>query len=100
MDTSEQRLEKVIHAMQMLVEGQHERDHLKFLPDEGDNSQAQLERAFNRILQKTREGEAEVNIAISNLAMANVRLTKWSELVQKINITDSVLTLGQCAQDR
>jgi signal transduction histidine kinase len=93
-DSPEQRLDKVTRAMQSLVEGQYERDQLEFLPEREGDSVAQLERAFNQLLRKTRDGEAEGNVAISNLATANVRLTMWNEVVQKTNITDSVLYHG------
>jgi signal transduction histidine kinase len=94
MDTPEQCLERVARAMQSLLQGQSERDQLTLLPEVGDESTVQLERTFNLLLQKIRADEAEVNVAISNLAMANVRLTMWNEMVQKFNITDSVLYHG------
>ena len=95
MNTPEQRLEEVTRAMQALVKGRIELDQLKPLPEGGDDSLAQLECAVNRLLQKTREREAEGN----NLAMANVRMMMWAEAVHKINITDAALYSGGDTQN-
>ena len=95
MSSPDARLIRVVHAMQALAEGPHERDRLEFTADgDEDDAIAQLERALNRLLQKVRDSDTEANLAISNLAMANVRLMLWNEAIQKINNTDSVLYHG------
>jgi len=93
--TVEARLAGIIHAMSGLAEGPHERDKLDFFADNGgDDPITQLEHTFNRLLKKARDSDTETNLAISNLAMANVRLMLWNEAIQKINTTDSVLYHG------
>jgi len=91
-DTPEQRLERVIGVMQVAAESQAEAD---FLPDSGGNGLiTRLENAFNNLLRKIRDSESVVNVAISNLATANVRLMQWNDALQKINYADSVLYHG------
>lgn len=95
MNSDEVRLVRVMHALQALVEGQHERDRLEFIADGGgDDTVAQMERLLNRLIRKVRDSDSESNQAISSLAMANVRLMLWNEAIQKINTTDSVLYHG------
>ncbi len=92
MDTPEQRLERVIGVMRVAAENQAEAD---FLPDTGGNGLiTRLENGFNSLLRKIRDSESVVNVAISNLATANVRLMQWNDALQKINYADSVLYHG------
>ena len=97
MDTPEQRLDAAIRAMLAAVEDQ---ETAGFLPESaGNGAITRLERAFNQLLRKMRDSEAVVNIAISSLATANVRLMQWNEALQKINYADSVLYHGGDIQD-
>ena len=95
MDLPKERLDKLLHTLHELAQGAYERDQLQPLREGGGNDPlAELERAVNTLLHKAREADAESNIAISNLAMSNVRLMLWNEAIQKINTTDSVLYHG------
>ncbi len=92
MNTPEQRLESVINAMLSAAENQAAAD---FLPESGGNGLfTRLENAFNGLLRKIRDSEAVMNVSISNLATANVRLIQWNEALQKIGDADSILHHG------
>lgn len=85
-----ERVRNLVAALEAAANGRL----VDFSPTGGSDAVGRLEQATVKLFAKMRNMGDESNLAMSNLANADVRLLLWSSALQKINAADSLFHHG------